>query len=84
MRHLVQTIQKFWSQKFCKEQPFRHLTRYANKPSGKLAEQITRLVIIHKCQNSARRPISDLVTPQIRDVTGQKQTYTYVSEALTY
>ena len=24
------------------------------------------------------------VTPQIRDVTGQRQTYTYASEALTY
>ena len=24
------------------------------------------------------------VTPQIRDVTGQRQTYTYTSEALTY
>ena len=26
----------------------------------------------------------DVVTPQIRDVTGQRQTYTYASEALTY
>ena len=25
-----------------------------------------------------------IVTPQIRDVTGQRQTYTYASEALTY
>ena len=24
------------------------------------------------------------VTPQIRDVTGQRQTYTYASEAFTY
>ena len=24
------------------------------------------------------------VTPQIRDVTGQRQTYTYAPEALTY
>ena len=27
---------------------------------------------------------SDSVTPQIRDVTGQRQTYTYASEAFTY
>ena len=27
---------------------------------------------------------SEAVTPQIRDVTGQRQTYTYASEALTY
>ena len=26
----------------------------------------------------------DGVTPQIRDVTGQRQTYTYASEALIY
>ena len=26
----------------------------------------------------------ELVTPQIRDVSGQRQTYTYASEALTY
>ena len=25
-----------------------------------------------------------IVTPQIRDVTGQRQTYTYASEAFTY
>ena len=25
-----------------------------------------------------------IVTPQIRDVTGQRKTYTYASEALTY
>ena len=28
--------------------------------------------------------VSKIVTPQIRDVTGQRQTYTYASEALTY
>ena len=28
--------------------------------------------------------LEDSVTPQIRDVTGQRQTYTYASEALTY
>ena len=27
---------------------------------------------------------TNFVTPQIRDVTGQRQTYTYASEALTY
>ena len=28
--------------------------------------------------------VKEYVTPQIRDVTGQRQTYTYASEALTY
>ena len=34
--------------------------------------------------NSSLKKKTLLVTPQIRDVTGQRQTYTYASEALTY
>ena len=37
------------------------------------------LLVAMVCQTGALG-----VTPQIRDVTGQRQTYTYASEALTY
>ena len=40
---------------------------------------VSGFVLARRCQ---RRFSS--VTPQIRDVTGQRQTYTYASEALTY
>ena len=36
----------------------------------------------HKCQIYADK--IHVVTPQIRDVIGQRQTYTYASKALTY
>ena len=51
------------------------------------ASDASWLLTFHSFVRFARKSFkifSFSVTPQIRDVTGQRQTYAYASEALTY
>ena len=67
---------------FLKVSLLKGVMRFEKK--GKLSPRYIGPFEILRCYGAVAYKLALLSHPKIRDVTGQRQTYTYASEALTY